>query len=238
MRLDADEVIEADLAAEIARELPAMPKDVVAVNFKRKHIFMGRWIRHGGRYPLVLLRMWRNGYGRIEDRWMDEHIVTWGGRTITMDGGFADISLADLTFFTDKHNKYATREALDVLNKRYALFAADQERALGSRQANIKRAIKEHIYNRLPAFVAPTGFFLYRFIFQLGFLDGREGVIYHFLQGYWYRFLVQAKVIELEKAMADCATTEERIARLTHLTGHKLEPETGQERDSSPLRER
>ena len=93
MRLDADEVIEADLAARIRDELPRLNEEVVGVNLKRKHIFLGRWIRHGGRYPLVLLRIWRRGHGRVEDRWMDEHVVVWGGRTITFDGGFADHNL-------------------------------------------------------------------------------------------------------------------------------------------------
>jgi glycosyltransferase involved in cell wall biosynthesis len=224
IRLDADEVIEPDLAAEIEKKLPAMPADVVAVNFKRKHIFMGRWIKHGGRYPLILLRMWRNGQGRIEDRWMDEHIVTWGGRVITMQGGFSDICLRDLTFFTDKHNRYATREAIDVLSKRYGLFSSKEQNSLGSRQADIKRAIKERFYNQLPSFVAPTGLFIYRYVFQLGFLDGREGLIYHFLQGYWYRFLITAKIIEFESAMANCTTKEQRAERLSELTGHKLRP--------------
>ena len=126
MRLDADEIIEPDLAAEIAHKLPRLGPEVVGVNLKRKHIFMDRWIRHGGRYPLVMLRLWRNGHGRIEDRWMDEHMIVWGGRTVTFDGGFADHSLHDLSFFTDKHNRYATREAIDRLGRRYGLFAEDK----------------------------------------------------------------------------------------------------------------
>ncbi len=75
---------------------------------------MGRWIKHGGRYPLKLTRLWRAGHGRIEDRWMDEHIVVWGGETITLDGGFSDWNLNESDLFTEKHNKYATREAIDV----------------------------------------------------------------------------------------------------------------------------
>src|SRR6202023_429502 len=145
MRLDADEVIEADLAARIRDELPRLPDDVVGINIKRKHIFLGRWIRHGGRYPLVLLRIWRRGHGRIEDRWMDEHMILWGGRTVTFDGGFADHNLNDLTFFTDKHNKYATREAVEVINQRLGLFPRDTELSANahSSQAAIKRFLKE-----------------------------------------------------------------------------------------------
>lgn len=222
LRLDADEVIEPDLAEELLRDLPGLPADVVAVNFKRKHIFMGRWIRHGGRYPLILLRLWRNGQGRVEDRWMDEHIVTWGGRTVTARGGFADICLHDLSFFTAKHNGYATREALEILNARYGLFAQDLEQPLGSVQARAKRFIKANIYNRMPLSLGPTLFFLYRYVIKVGFLDGREGLIYHFLQGYWYRFLVAAKVVELEQGLEHCNTNADRLDRLRHLTGLKF----------------
>lgn len=79
LRLDADEIIEPDLAREIGEKLPRLPAEVVGVNLKRKHIFMDRWVRHGGRYPLVMLRLWRHGKGRVEDRWMDEHVVVWAG---------------------------------------------------------------------------------------------------------------------------------------------------------------
>ncbi|MFD1949607.1 glycosyltransferase family 2 protein [Sphingomonas arantia] len=224
MRLDADEVIEPDLAAELARRLPDMPADVAGINFDRKHIFMGRWIRHGGRYPLRLLRVFRTNQGRVEDRWMDEHIVVWGGGTVTLKGGFADINLNDLTFFTDKHNKYATREAIEQLSQRYGLFPRDDARAADAvaGQAGTKRWLKEALYNKLPFWVGPTGYFLYRYIGQLGFLDGRPGLIYHFLQGFWYRFLVGAKVVELEEAMRDCTTNAARIARLKSLTGLSL----------------
>lgn len=225
MRLDADEVIEPDLAAKLARELPTLPADVAGINFDRKHIFMGRWIRHGGRYPLRMVRVWRTGQGRVEDRWMDEHIVVWGGRTVTFEGGFADINLNDLTFFTDKHNKYATREAIEQLSQRYGLFARDEafSSEAVSRQAGMKRSIKEGVYNKLPFWVGPTGYFLFRYFLQLGFLDGRPGLIYHFLQGFWYRFLVGAKVVELEQEIADCSSNEARVARLTQLTGLSLE---------------
>lgn len=225
MRLDADEIIEPDLADAIVRTLPTLPADVAGINLKRKHIFLDRWIRHGGRYPLLMLRLWRRGQGRVEDRWMDEHVVVSGGRTITLDGGFADHNLNDLTYFTDKHNKYATREAIEQLSQRHRLFARDEALSAetASRQAGLKRWLKERVYNRLPFWVGPLGYFLYRYLFQLGFLDGRPGLIYHFLQGFWYRFLVGAKVVELEAAIAGCRTNEERIVRLATLTGLKLE---------------
>lgn len=224
IRLDADEIIEPDLAHNIKQFLENPPPDVAGINFKRKHIFMGRWIKHGGRYPLVLLRMWRKDQGRIESRWMDEHMLVWGGKTITVEGGFADHNLNDLTFFTDKHNKYATREAIDIINQKLGLFARDDGVKIDSTslQASAKRFIKESVYNRLPFSISTLAYFTWRYIFQLGFLDGRPGLVYHFLQGYWYRFLVGAKVIELEAAITHLHDKKEIIEELSRLTGHKL----------------
>ncbi|MHA5057140.1 glycosyltransferase family 2 protein [Acinetobacter schindleri] len=226
MRLDADEIIEEDLQQEIKKKLYNLPKNIVGINLKRKHIFMDRWVRHGGRYPVTLLRIWRKGYGYMEDRWMDEHIYVKGGETITLSGGFADHNLNDLSFFTDKHNKYATREALEVLNQRYHLFNRKDEEQLTnhnvSGQAVLKRLIKEKLYNRIPFTVAALVYFLYRYIFQLGFLDGRSGLVYHFLQGYWYRFLVGAKIMELEKAIEGMTDKKEILKEISRLTGHKL----------------
>lgn len=222
MRLDADEVIEHDLVETIRRRLPALPAAVTGVNLKRKHIFMGRWIRHGGRYPLTLLRIWRRGTGRIEQRWMDEHMLLTHGEAVTFEGGFSDINLNDLGFFTDKHNKYATREAVDILNQRHGLFPRDGDSVGASAPAAQKRGVKEGLYNRLPFGVGPVLYFLYRYIIQLGFLDGREGAIYHGLQGLWYRYLVDAKVQEFSREIDGLAGKNEKLQRLAALTGLKL----------------
>jgi hypothetical protein len=209
---------------EIAEKLPTLAANVAGVNLKRRHIFLGRWISHGGRYPLILTRIWRRGKGHVEDRWMDEHIVVKGGRTILFDAPFSDHNLNDLSFFTGKHNRYATLEAADVLGRRYGLFYERPalSQAASSRQASIKRLIKERIYNRLPFPVAALGYFLFRYIGQFGFLDGREGLIYHVLQGCWYRFLVGAKVMEFDRSLRSLTTLEEKRAALARLTGLPL----------------
>jgi len=140
MRLDADEIVEADLCHEIIARLPGLPADVTGVYLNRKTIFQGRFIRHGGRYPLMLLRIWRCGKARIEDRWMDEHIYLLEGRSVAFSGGFADDNLNDLSFFTDKHNGYASREALDVVNRKSAPALTKSRRPLR----------KQPLYSRLP----------------------------------------------------------------------------------------
>lgn len=224
MRLDADEVVEADLAAEILAKLSQLPSDVSGVNLNRKTIFQGKFIRHGGRYPLMLLRIWRRDKGHIEDRWMDEHIYLTEGRTVTFRGGFADHNLFDLTFFTAKHNQYASREALDVLNKRLHLFELPCALTAEStaRQAKMKRFLKESVYNRVPFELSAFAYFLYRYIIQLGFLDGRQGLVYHVLQGFWYRFLAGAKLRELETAVRSASSSDEIRTEIARLTRQQL----------------
>ena len=226
MRLDADEWVEADLANELNQRLADLPQDVTGIVLKLKQIFLDRWIRRGAQYPLKLLRIWRRGVGRIENRWMDEHMVLSHGRTTLFSGNMANHQLKDLTFFTQKHNHYATREALDILNQRYHLgFSEDRDTISSgqtSSQAAIKRWIKIHIYNRLPFWFGPTLYFFYRMFLRGGIFDGPEGIIYHVLQGFWYRFLVGAKVFELERSIAGLTTPEAIRAKLAAETGFKL----------------
>ena len=96
MRLDADEYLEEPLIAELQETLPALGPEITGVNLRLKVIFRNQWIRHGGYYPTLLLRIWRNGVGRIEQRWMDEHIVLSHGDSITTRGNFVDQNLMDI----------------------------------------------------------------------------------------------------------------------------------------------
>jgi glycosyltransferase involved in cell wall biosynthesis len=224
MRLDADEYLEPALVDEIGRKLPELPQDVTGIILRRKHIFLDRFIRHGGRYPLELLRIWRNGCARIEDRWMDEHIVLLHGHTVTFENDFCDYNLSGIGFFIDKHNKYATREAIDVLNERFDLFPRDLavKESGGATQAASKRRVKDGIYNRVPFPFGPVIYFLFRYFIQLGFLDGKEGFAYHFLQGLWYRMLVGIKIIEFQRAIAGLSSKEDIIDELAKASGMSL----------------
>jgi glycosyltransferase involved in cell wall biosynthesis len=226
MRLDADEYIEPDLAANLTARLPGLPPSVTGINLKRKHIFMDRWIRHGDRYPLVMLRVWRTGMAGIEDRWMDEHLYVTSGSTVTLDGGFADHNLNSLAWFIDKHNKYATREAIEVITRRHKVNCESNAIAVGnsSVQVGARRFLKHSLYEKLPFPIAATLYFLYRYVIRLGFLDGIEGAIYHFLQGYWYRFLVGARILELERGIAGIREETDLNTKLTALTGLPVRP--------------
>lgn len=224
MRLDADEYPLPELVEELRSCLQSLPADIEGINLKRRHIFWGRWIKHGARYPLVLLRLWRTGKGRIEQRWMDEHIVLTEGRSITFKHDFCDHNLNNISWLTDKHNRYATREAIDVLNRKYNLFPIDDAVASGGgpSQVVLKRFAKEHIYNALPTFSGPLLYFMYRYFIRLGFLDGKAGLVYHFLQGFWYRFLVEVKVTELDGELRKIDIPELKLEKLEELTGCSL----------------
>ena len=220
MRLDADEILSEDLCRAIGEYLINAPDDVCGINLQRRHIFMGRWIKHGGRYPLNLLRVWRKGKGKVQNRWMDEHVVLRGGKIVTLKGCFEDRNLNDISYFIEKHNSYANREAVSVLMEKYGLGEPEPvESSTASRQAAFKSWVKKRVYNRIPFQLSSTLYFIWRYIFQLGFLDGIEGLAYHFLQGYWYRFLVGVRMRELEAGLLGVRDREQQVKKLANLSG-------------------
>src|SRR3989344_7273475 len=127
LRLDADEEILPELWEEIAAKLPEISSEISGFLMKRRVYFMGRWIRHGGYYPTWLLRLFRKGKGRSEEREMDEHILLSTGRAEKLEHDFIDNNLKGLHDWTAKHNNYSTREvkarAEDILATRYSLLA-------------------------------------------------------------------------------------------------------------------
>lgn len=200
MRMDADEYLTQELVQEILSRLEGLPMETTGVILKRQVHFMGKWIRHGGYYPIKLLRIWRRGTARIEQRWMDEHLVLQEGQAVLFDHDIIDDNLNSLTWWTEKHNQYATREALDILSRKYGIGSMCEASELApiAGQAATKRWYKNNLYLKLPMFVRAFLYFQFRYWIQLGFLDGRNGLIWHFLQGFWYRFLVDAKIIQIQ----------------------------------------
>jgi len=201
LRIDADEYLTPELATEIRARLPALGSEVDGIFCDRRMTFQGRLIRHGGVFPIRVLRLFRQGRGECENRWMDEHIKV-AGPTVDFKGELIDDNLNSLTWWTDKHNKYASREALDLLNLEYGFMPRDSVASLrGGSQAGLKRWVKEVVYARLPEGFRAFLYFAYRYVIRLGFLDGQAGTAFHFLQGFWYRYLVDAKVAEVRRYM-------------------------------------
>jgi len=201
LRIDADEYLTPELADEIQRKHRQLPEDVDGVYLPRRMKFMGRLIRHGGIFPVQVLRLFRHGAGKCENRWMDEHIKV-AGKTVRFNHELIDDNLNSLTWWVDKHNNYASREVVDLLNLRYSFMPHDSVASLtdGS-QVSLKRWIKEKVYARLPGGFRAFAYFCYRYFLRLGFLDGKEGTAFHVLQGFWYRYLVDAKLAEVKRYM-------------------------------------
>jgi len=200
LRLDADERISPGLKEELLANLPGIDKSITGIYVRRKVFFMGKWIRHGGYYPLWLLRIYRPGYAKIEDRFMDEHIVLLRGMALALRNDLEERNQKGLTEWIVKHNDYAAREAVDTVNfTAKDLINTSLQASFFGRQALRKRWLKNNIYLRLPLFIRPLLYFAYRYFLLLGFLDGKEGLIFHFLHGFWYRFLVDAKIYEMRQ---------------------------------------
>lgn len=200
MRMDADEEITKDLVNEINTKLSQIQSPTNGIILRRRVYFMGKWIKYGGRYPELLLRIFRTGKAACEIRFMDEHIILSEGNTIKFKYDIIDNNQKNLEWWITKHNWYSNREVLDhqmTLEKRIdeSLISGN----ISSHSAKVKRIAKNKGYYRFPKFFRAHLYFIYRYYIKLGFLDGQEGKIFHFLQAYWYRFLVDAKMYECEK---------------------------------------
>jgi glycosyltransferase involved in cell wall biosynthesis len=212
LRLDADERWSPEAFAKLAPLLDQ--KDVAGVSVRMKILFMGRWIRHGDLYPNQFLRVFRKEGSQIENRWMDEHIKI-AGRSVRSDIDVLEENYDrqhNLAGWTTKHNSYSTREAVDIVLSKYDA-PVDSIARLSGNKTERKRWVKEKIYNRTPLFLRPLMYFVYRYFVKLGFLDGVEGLVFHFLQGLWYRFLVDAKVMQIERRMNSSGKTARQILK-------------------------
>lgn len=214
LRIDADEYLLPELVKEIENKLPSLPKDITGVEFKRRHIFMGKWVKHGI-YPVVMMRMCRTGCGRYADRIMDEHMVLTQGRSVVFDNDFCDHSLINVSDYCRKHLDYAQREAAVVLSESLELKAESLElraerdkrgfsdlkdnESLG-KSAEDKHK-KKNKYNSLPLFWRSFAYFVFRYIIKGGFLDGKEGFVFAFIQGWWFRTMVDVKILEARKSL-------------------------------------
>lgn len=197
LRIDSDEYFTEESRQRLLIDLVKQPDSVTGMLVNRQIVFMGKRIKRGGIEPSWQLRLWRAGEGRCEQRWMDEHIVTTGD-VVKSKLHIVDENLNSIDWWTDKHNKYASREVIDIFASQ-GLLETNQEIAKSgaSGQAKLKRFIKDKIYNKLPGGLRSMMYVFFRYVILLGFLEGKPGYYFHVLQGFWYRTLVDAKMNEI-----------------------------------------
>ena len=198
LRLDADEYLTDELISELNENLPKLEDKISAVVLPLKRMFMGRHIKHGTA-DVSMIRIFRKGKVRCEERLMDEHMSILEGETTTFKGAFVDDNINSIGFFTEKHNGYATKEAIVAICDEFGLKTSKGEL---SETTKAKRAQKDKYYS-MPLFFRAFMYFCLRYFIRGGFLDGKEGFLWHFLQGWWYRTLVDAKIFEIKSKCGD-----------------------------------
>ena len=196
LRLDADEYLYSDAIEEVKDLLPkwdgevvtagGLLSDVKSLSIARARVFCGHKIRFGGTAHIPMVRVFKHGIGRCQDRAMDEHIVTSEGRDYRLKGEFADDNLNSMDWWREKHRGYAKREARDAL-----AFARGELRFKPTKEA----------YYRMPRYLRAFIYFFIRYFIKLGFLDGYAGWMWNFWQGLWYRCLVDREIGRLKRAV-------------------------------------
>lgn len=201
MRMDADEYLTDKLVDEIMTVLPELSEDVTGVYLPLDVIFQGKNVKHGRLHAPKIMRIWRRGKAYMEQRWMDERMVLTEGSAITFKGRFVDHNLNSLAWWTQKHNNYSNRELAVEAMRMYGI-GSDDEALKGRNQ-------KKGMYYRLPAFFRAGVYFSVRYFLLGGFIDGKAGLIWATLQAYWYRFLIDAKMSEMKRALGKNPSQEQ-----------------------------
>jgi glycosyltransferase involved in cell wall biosynthesis len=201
--LDADERLTPELVGEIREAVSQHDGPYDGYMLRKRTIFMGRWIRHGGQYPAYHLRLFRSGRGRCEARLYDQHFVV-DGRVGRLTNDYIDVITSDLGTFIVRHNRWADLEAAEIraLSTSSARQGPVVQPVLTGTAIERRRFLRSRVYQRFPLLMRPFLFWFYGYVLRGGFLDGIEGLIFHTLQRFWFRFLVDAKIWESQRAQS------------------------------------
>lgn len=195
IRLDADERFPEKLCEEI-EDIIAKNKDgdMNGITIEADFFFLGRCMKYGLRNKRKMM-LFKKEFGRIEDRRRDAHSVISQGVSVSAKNRFLHYDFKDLDNYIRRYNWYATREMQDYID-----FKNGASTEIKTDKAIIKQRKKKFgFYYKMPKYIRAWAWFIYNYIFRFGFLDGKEGLVFYFLECYWYRFLVDSKIYEYEK---------------------------------------
>jgi glycosyltransferase involved in cell wall biosynthesis len=199
LKIDADEILTSSLIAEIKNKLSKLDKNINGIYIKRHLVFQDTLIKYGRLSPVRLLRLFRFQKGKCDNRWVDEKIKV-EGKTVQFKEYIIDQNLKSLSEWIRKHDRYSSAEALNYLLIKYnSLFNDIEQSQLNFETLSVVSLKSRNLYAKLPLIIRAFVIFSYRYFFCLGFLHGKAGLIYFFLQSLWYRILVDAKILEVEK---------------------------------------
>ncbi len=202
LNLDADHRVTPELAAQLNNIFSkSVDSEVNGFLISRRTMFMGKWIKHGGHYPTYHANLFKRGFGHCEEKFYDQHFKVTG-KTQVLKTDIIDVITDSLTSFIARHNHWATLEAQYLVEQQNAPVVDDNGKLVHPRlfgNPMERRRYMKKRYEAFPLFVRPVIYFTIRYFIKLGFLDGKTGLVFHFLQGFWFRFLIDAKIYELRK---------------------------------------
>ena len=199
--LDADQVVTPELKEKLISFRDEDYTGTDGIYFNRKNYFKGRWLKHGGYSPFYLLKMIRFGVGYSDlNENMDHRFIVPGKTQVWKDGYILEENLKEnnIRFWIEKHNRYSDLVAQEEVERMLAIRSQTIKPAFWGSPDERTARLKQ-MWWQMPRYVRPMIYFIYRFFFKLGMLDGREGVIFHFLQGFWFRLVVDIKIDEILK---------------------------------------
>lgn len=206
IRLDADERFPDELNKEIEKLIADNAnKPMNGITIEADLYFLNRCMKHGLRNKRKMM-LFKKAYGRIEDRRRDAHSFIREGFSGSTKQRFIHYDFKNIDNYIKKYNWYATREMQDYIDYTHGVFSSINTDTTILAQ----RKKKYGLYYKAPKFFRCWAWFIYNYIFRGGFLDGKEGLVFCFLECYWYRFLVDSKIYEYEK----CGGTMEQLKAL------------------------
>ena len=192
LMVDADERTPMDLVREMTAAVAMADSDTALFRMRRKDYFLGRWLRRSSGYPSWFGRLVRLGHVRVE-RAVNEDYIT-NGKIVHLESHLHHHPFnKGIAYWYERHNRYSNMEALAKIDAcssplyLAALFRGDP--------VDRRRAMKQLVY-RLP--MRPSIWFLYLYIFRMGFLDGAAGLAFSRMRAS-YETMIDVKMLEFKR---------------------------------------
>lgn len=192
--VDADEVITDALRKEILKATEAAPSDVTGFQLCFKFMFMGRWLKRVCRYPSWHDRLHRVGRARLQGG-------VW--ECFDTEGSIGRIHEPYLHYgfncgmdaWIDRHQRYARCKAEALLDGPQGSFGSLVYKAIRGDGRAFARVADRVVGRSL--YIGPLMRFLYHYVFKLGILEGRPGLIYSRMMA-MYQFMIYLHAVELK----------------------------------------
>jgi glycosyltransferase involved in cell wall biosynthesis len=194
--LEADQALTPELRQEIAALFARGDIREVGFYIRRRQIFRGKPIRFGGYGGKHLLKLFRKGRAELDPVEQDTRVYVRGpvGRLRAPLEEW-NRKEDEILFYLQKHLRYAEAFAREELERRRGRPWKLAPRLFGTPDERVLRL--KTLYYRLPLYVRSFLYFLYRYFLLLGILDGKNGFVFHFLQAFWFRLIVDVRLEEL-----------------------------------------